>query len=281
MILTSEDAAPHQQMIDGFQQHLELEQPGVTVTFEEHVLHGQSAKTLLDTVQTKPVDMLLTLGSVATQAALKQITQTPIIAGMISQSALLQRAQNATGVVLELPPDVQFEWLQRLLPHSQTIGVLFNKAENQHTIQTAQQTAMTRSLSLLSYAIETPQELPDALKMLTERADVMWGIPDTVALSRHTAKSLLLFSYRNRIPLIGLSTPWAKAGALYALDRDYIDLGKQCGEMAAKILHGTPIHEIPLESPRKVIYAVNLKIAQHMKISLPPALIEGADHVFH
>ncbi len=47
-----------------------------------------------------------------------------------------------------------------------------------------------------------------------------------------TAKSLLLFSFRHQIPLIGHRRRGSRPGALYALDRDYSDIGVQCAEMA-------------------------------------------------
>ncbi|MFO0732606.1 MAG: ABC transporter substrate binding protein [Nitrospiraceae bacterium] len=55
-------------------------------------------------------------------------------------------------------------------------------------------------------------------------------------MTPHTAEPILLSTFRNKIPLAGLSTSWVKAGALYALDRDYLDIGSQCGEIAGKIL---------------------------------------------
>jgi len=33
-------------------------------------------------------------------------------------------------------------------------------------------------------------------------------------------------------------------------------------------------------APRKVVYAVNLKTAEHMKIDIPQALLDGAQQVF-
>ena len=58
------------------------------------------------------------------------------------------------------------------------------------------------------------------------------------------------------------------------------DIGMQCGEIAAKILQGTPASAIPPLSPRKVFYALNLKTAEHMKMTIPEPLIDGAQQVF-
>jgi putative ABC transport system substrate-binding protein len=77
-----------------------------------------------------------------------------------------------------------------------------------------------------------------------------------------------------------VSFSWVKAGALYALNRDYRDIGAQCGELAAKVLAGTPVSSLPPAAPRKVVYSVNLKTANHMKLEIAQALVDGAQQAF-
>jgi putative ABC transport system substrate-binding protein len=71
-----------------------------------------------------------------------------------------------------------------------------------------------------------------------------------------------------------------KAGSLYALERDYGDIGRQCGEVAVKVLNNQPPRTIPVAYPRKVRYMINLKTARHMKMELSQKVIEGASQVF-
>ena len=80
--------------------------------------------------------------------------------------------------------------------------MIFNPAENQDRINTAQQAAQRLGITLIAQAVQTPQDLPDALDSLSRRADVLWGIADKTVMSPQTAKPLLLFSFRNRIPAI-------------------------------------------------------------------------------
>jgi len=69
------------------------------------------------------------------------------------------------------------------------------------------------------------------------------------------------------------------ASSLYGLERDYGDIGSQCGEVSVKILNKTPPSTIPVAYPRKVLYSINLKTARHMKMELPQKVIEGANQV--
>jgi putative ABC transport system substrate-binding protein len=172
------------------------------------------------------------------------------------------------------------QWLQRFLPQKKIVGVLFNPKENGDKIETATKLASDLGLRLIARAVETPQDLPDALENLARQIDVLWGIADQTVLSPQTAEAILLTAFRHRIPFVGLSMSWVKAGALYALDRDYLDLGAQCGEMALQLLQGAQASALPPIAPRKVVYSLNLKTASYMKVDIPEALIKGAQQVF-
>jgi putative ABC transport system substrate-binding protein len=71
-----------------------------------------------------------------------------------------------------------------------------------------------------------------------------------------------------------------KAGALYALDRDYKDLGSQCGELAIKVLQGTKPSMLPIVPPRKTLYSLNQKTADHMKLEFSPLIMKNAQQIF-
>lgn len=146
-------------------------------------------------------------------------------------------------------------------------------------MQQAEKLAPAVNLNIQAYQIDRPQELPDALENLADRADALWGVTDPMVFNPETAKSLLLFSFRHQIPLIGHSTPWVKAGALYALDRDYSDIGVQCAEMASKILGGQAAGSLTPVPPRKVRYTLNRKTAEQMKLALPERTYRNAAEV--
>ncbi len=278
-VLVSQDAGPYQEALAGLRRY--LDQQGSKAPIDVYPLHGEAAAAdaALQAARKAPVGLLVTLGSLATQAAVRQDPDTPIVASMILNADDLGKSPNATAVVLEFPVEIQFRWMQKLLPGQKTIGVLFNPAENQARIDAAARAARALGLTLNARRLDSPRDLPDALDNLAAHADVLWGVADQVALTPQTAQPVLLFSLRNRIPFVGLSMTWVKAGALYALDRDYHDIGAQCGELALKILHGASPASLSPVPPRKVTYAVNMRTARHMKVEIPRALLEGAQSV--
>lgn len=280
VVLSGQDLKPYQEVLAGFQQSLTKQ--GITLRVEVHSLQGNQTKTqeVLAEVKQNGARLVVTLGSAVTQAAVRDVSHLPLLATMIMSADDIQPASNATAVLLDFPLDTQLQWLRRIVPGAGTVGVLFNPKENQTKVSTAVRIAKGTGLTLVTQAVDTPRALPDALSNLSRTVDVLWGISDSMVMIPQTAESILLSTLRNKIPLVGLSTSWVKAGALYALDRDYVDIGLQCGEVAGKVLVGTTAGSLAPMYPRKVTYAVNVKTAGVIDLELPQDLIRGAAQVF-
>jgi putative tryptophan/tyrosine transport system substrate-binding protein len=280
VVLMSHNANPYQEALEGFRDYLSVQK--VPARFDVYHLEGDIAKAApaFEKVRMDQVDLVFTLGSFATGVAVKSVDAVPIIAGLVLSTEELGRRANATGVALEFPLETQLQWLVRVLPDCKRVGVLYDPAKKSQQVEAAGKIAQKMGLKLYAQKVETPSELPSGLNSLANRVDVLLGLADDLIYTPQTAKHILLFSFRNRIPLIGLSDEWVKAGALYSLDWDYQDLGRQCAEMAQKVLQGNPVSSCPPAYPRKVLYSVNLKTASHMKVQIPESLIQGSHRVF-
>jgi putative ABC transport system substrate-binding protein len=277
-VLISQKASHYEEALSGFKQYFQRQ--GAQVDFALYSLEEDKVPSDMPNIKKSKPNLIFALGSLATEKAVSEISDVPIIAGILLKMDPFKKASNVTGVVLEFPMETQFKWLQRILPNSRNVGTIYHPRENRERIEAASKIASKMGLKFEAQGIMSPQELPEALKRLSRNSDVFWGVPDLLVLNSQTVKQILLFSFQNRIPFIGLSPSWVKAGALYSLDWDYADIGMQCGEMAWKILQGSPIHSIPTATPRKVYYVLNLTTANHMKVKLSDELIRGAHQTF-
>ncbi len=278
-VIVSYDEAPYKEALAGFRKA--LEKGGVAASYRVHSLQGDPTRAEVSLKETREqgADLVFAIGSLAARAAGRGSLGVPVVAGLVLNAEDLGGGGNATGVLLELTPETELKWLTRFLPAQRNVGVLHSSAAGRARIEAAAQAARSLGLALHARGIGSPMEIPEALEALGGRADVLWGVADPVVITPQTAKPILLFSLRNRIPFVGLSRSWVRAGALYALDRDYADIGDQCGRLALKILGGTPVSALPPEPARKVVYAVNMRTARHMKLSIPDALVRGAVEV--
>jgi putative ABC transport system substrate-binding protein len=280
VVLNGQDLKPYQDVLAGLQQSLYKQ--GINLPVEVHALQGNPTMTqsVLADIKKNGARLVVTLGSAATQAAVREVGHLPLMATMIVTADDIKPASNATAVLLEFPLDIQMQWLRRIVPAANSIGVLFNPKENQTKVSNAMRVAKETGLTLVTQAVDTPRSLPDALENLSRNVDALWGISDSVVMTPQTAEPILLSTIRNKIPLAGLSTSWVKAGALYALDRDYLDIGVQCGEVAGKILGGASPAALTPSFPRKVTYSVNLKTAGAMNLELTQEVVRGATQIF-
>jgi putative tryptophan/tyrosine transport system substrate-binding protein len=279
-ILVSHDAAPYRDALKGFQHA--LQQIGIDAALDVVALEGDASKVapVLKQAKRDGTSLVFTMGLVATQAALAADPDIPLLAGLILSADPLKKGSNATGLVLEMPMESQLQQFQRLLPANTTVGVLYNPAENRQKVDEAGRAARGKGLRLVPYQVDSPQSLPFVLDSLAKQADVLWGIADSVVVSPETAKTLLVFSFRNHIPFIGLSSAWVKAGALFALDWDYEDVGLQCGELAARVLKGARAGSIAPVAPRRVTYSLNLRTAREMRVVFSESVLNGAANVY-
>ena len=252
------------------------------MNYDLYPLEGDPEKVskIIQKIKSSRPSLIFTLGSLATEATLKEIDDIPIIVSMILRADLLKKASNATGIFLEFPVETQFKWLERFLPNTKTVGVIYNPKENQERVESAGKVAQKMGMSIQAKEVRVPQDLPEALNGLSKNVDVLWGVADNLVLNSQTAKHILLFSFRNLIPLIGLSSTWVKAGALYSLESNYTDNGTQCGEIAFRVLQGAKVNSIPPSPPRKVVYSLNLNTARHMKVKISDELLRGAQQTF-
>jgi putative ABC transport system substrate-binding protein len=279
IVLSSNDAPAYDQCAEGFKSS--LQGSGTVLDIQQVQLAGDrelAAKVARQLAADKPA-LVLTLGKMATEAVLEYAPGVPVVAGMLLDNRQL-RVPGVTGVPLDHPPEVELQWLRRLMPDVKQVGVLFDPARDADRVQRLQTAAKPLGLTLAAEAVTAAADLPGALDRLSRHAQVILGIPNPELFSPLTARPILLFSFRNRIPLVGVTTPWAKAGAIYALDWDYGDMGAQLGELAERILKGAAPATLEPQYPRQVRYAINLKTAGHMRVDIPQAWRQQAAETF-
>jgi len=226
-----------------------------------------------------PAHLILALGSQATELAMGSRRGVPVISTMVARESSWPQTNAPATVVLEFTPEVEMLWMHRILPGVRRVGVMFSSEDNARLIERARQAADILGMEIIARRITDPRAIPSTLSSLTGSADVLWGIADDVVLTPETAKAVLLASLRNRVPFVGLSTSWVRSGAVYALDRDYRDLGEQVADVAVRILDGASTQSIRVQRPRLVRVALSERSANLMKLKFPAEISRNAAEV--
>jgi putative ABC transport system substrate-binding protein len=113
---------------------------------------------------------------------------------------------------------------------------------------------------------EGPKEMLDALQGLRGQVDLVWCLPDRALYSPASITALILASIRNRLPLIGFSEGFVKAGAPVGFYASYREIGVQTAEAVRRFQEGRPPRE--KEAPRTIKTAVNERVLRLLGIEL-------------
>ena len=263
-----------QQLVDGLRRR--LEQVGrrslVTVVSTDDPAAARPSSS--------SADLVVALGARAVSTATRDYRGVPLIGALITRETVQPAAVAGPSVVLEFSPEVELDWVRRMFPAARRVGVIYSSDANARIVTRARDIARAMGLELVARRVTAPSDIPGALNAMASDADVLWGLSDDRVLTPETSKAVLLISLRKRLPFVGLSAQWVRAGAVYALDRDYADMGAQTADLAVRVLDGGSLRGLEAVAPRKLVYSLNLRSAALMRVTIPDNLQRGASEIF-
>jgi ABC-type uncharacterized transport system substrate-binding protein len=184
-------------------------------------------------------------------------------------------AHVAATVSLDVSIEEMTSRLKKVFPGKTRLGIIRNPASGRYN--SAQLQARVQSLGYIVTVVDAagPEQLLPALMSLKGRVDLVWCIPDGLLYNSVTIKPLILASLENRLPLIGFSESFARAGAALGVYPDFYDIGLQTGEAARQIMDNQPVHAP--DGPRKLKLAVNQSVLRLFGLRNSAAASEGGE----
>ena len=220
---------------------------------------------------------VIAIGTEAKTAVAGYAGNTPVIATMIllsdSEKAVSDKAQPprlAGCVSLDLSVTaVCREWKQ-LVPGKTRVGIIRNPRKNGPLAAAVDAQASSAGCSARIVECSRPEDLLAAFLSLKNQVDFVWCMPDSALYTSATVKPLLMASLEQRLPLVGFSESFVRAGATMGVYPDFLDVGRQTAEVARKWLAGEPFASAQM--PRMVRVAFNHRVARLMglRYTLPP-----------
>lgn len=246
-----------------------------------------SAEQFKAAVESTGADIILALGTTAARLVKEADASIPSVFSMVSepaQSGLLNAGGDdgtpMTGVCLDVPVEQQLRALLEVVPKARKVGVIYNPNETSFIVDEAKKAANRIGLGLVTYPVHSEAEVPEGLNHLRPRIDALWLVGDRTVLTTQSLQYVFLFAFQTNLPLMGLSDHFVRMGALLAVGPDYEDVGRQSGEIAAKILRGSDPEEVPVASPRKVQLSLNLRTAEIIGLTIPDTVVRKATSVY-
>ncbi|MFC2062191.1 ABC transporter substrate-binding protein [Elusimicrobiota bacterium] len=278
-IVKTRDNDSYNKAITGFSDF--FAEKNIAIWSSIHDLNGkkENSNSVYKQLQNSRPDVILTLGTLASQTATEEINDIPIISCIVMKSFFANRRQNSSGVAIDIPVEHKFDMLEKIIPGKKRVGLIYSR-KNKELAEKYLAVSKKKNFILISRETLSEKEIPEIFKDLHWRIDALLMAPDPLAYTTHSIKYIVIACLKNRIPLIGLSTPYTGSGALFSLDSDCEEMGHQAGEMALKVIMNTDIGSIPIALPRKLILSINLFTAKQIGLNVPDEVIRQADKIF-
>jgi putative tryptophan/tyrosine transport system substrate-binding protein len=239
-------------------------------------------KQLTDIESKVKPDLIFAVGVWALQVVVGRPSSVPVVYAMVLNppSIIGTESRNITGASTNVPVEQPIWLLKQLQPQVKRVGVIFSRAKTGYLMTRAQAVARSEGLELVAREISSPRDAVGALESFGDGIDALWIAPDETVLSQNIVQQMLLFAYRRKIPVVGLSDRHAEMGALFALSyASSEDVGRQAGELAQTILGGRAAADVPYTSARKLFLTVNLRAAHKLGLEIPRAILARATNV--
>lgn len=270
-------------------------QNGQEITFQ--TLNAQNDLTQLSALAKQLItahpDVLIAAGAIEAQT-LKDLTATmlnplPVVfLGALSPteirlvSSTVRPGGNITGLNnyhLELTPK-RLELLHRLLPEVHQVAVLGDTrvpffAETKQNIQAV---AGEFSLAITTYTVSNEQEVSQTINQLSQAKTGAILLLPGFFLETST-QQIAGLAMSKGIPVFGVYPDDVELGCLASYGISYQDQGEQSAHIVSKILQGQSPADIPVETPDKLVFALNLQAAQRLGIQPVPSILSLADKV--
>jgi ABC-type uncharacterized transport system substrate-binding protein len=240
----------------------------------------------------RKVDIIVVAGGSAPARAAKNATKTipivmvgagvdPVDAGLVE--SLAHPGGNVTGVTalaVELG-DKRLELLKEAVPKLARVAVLYNPTTASAVIElknVVPVAARALGLTVQAWEVRGADDLDSALvAMGKEHPDGLYVTSSPVFSA--SRKRIAGFVLKSRLPSVHITRDFVDAGGLMSYGADLAERHRRVAVYVDKILKGAKPANLPVEQPTKFEFAINLKTAKQIGLTIPPNVLARADKV--
>ena len=254
-----------------------LKEAGLDVEYDEQNAQGDItiANTIANKFVTDKVDLIFSIATPTTQAAVNATSSIPIIFTAVTdpEAAGLIKP-NVTGSSDRVDNVAeQLDVLKELNPNATTIGILYNSSEQNSVTQVEliKKVAAEKGIKVEEQAVTAVSELTQALDNLLSKADALYIPTDNLVVSNMP----VVVERANAAKKIVIATDEGSVtnGALYTKGIDFYELGKEAGKLAAQILKdGKSPSDLEIVTLKPTNLVFNKKTMEAIGVTLPEKL---------
>lgn len=233
-------------------------------------------------------DMIYAIATPPLQAVAARTQNIPIVFGGIRDpidvgvvESFERPGSNITGTSHWIPVSEQIKLVQEIMPGVDRIGVIYNSGELNSVVQVeeAREWARSQGINLVERTVTSTADVMQAAESLVGSAPVIFIPTDSTVVAAF--ESVVAVAERFKIPVIASDMATAERGAAAAYGADFVQLGRQAGDIALRILfEGADPAVTPVETQAVQDLAVNIGAAERMGLTIPEDVLNRARYQY-
>lgn len=246
----------------------------LTLEYQNAQNSQDNLKSMSEKLVKNSPDLLLGIATPAAVSLANETTDIPIVVTAVTDLVEAKLAEsneapgrNITGTSDMVPIDKQIQLLLSIVPDAKTIGIMYNAGEANSKIQAdlAEKALKDAGVDVKVLTANTTNDVQQVTTSLAKDVDGIYVPTDNTFAS--AAAVVGEVAKETKTPIVAGSVEQVEDGALATFGIDYKSLGKQTGELAAKILDGDEKPATtPVETANKLELVVNQKMATALGI---------------
>lgn len=244
----------------------------LTLEYQNAQNSQDNLKSMSEKLVKNSPDLLLGIATPAAVSLANETTDIPIVVTAVTDLVEAKLAEsneapgrNITGTSDMVPIDKQIQLLLSIVPDAKTIGIMYNAGEANSKIQAdlAEKALKDAGVDVKVLTANTTNDVQQVTTSLAKDVDGIYVPTDNTFAS--AAAVVGEVAKETKTPIVAGSVEQVEDGALATFGIDYKSLGKQTGELAAKILDGD---EKPATTPIETANKLELVVNQEMATAL-------------
>lgn len=183
---------------------------------------------------------------------------------------------NVTGTSDKLAIEAQLEMIRKFMPNAKKIGILYTTSEvnSISAIEEYKKLSPKYGFEIVEGGISQVGDISLAATDLVGKVDCLSNLTDNTVVTGLAA--ILDAAKKANVPVFGSEIEQVKNGCVATEGLDYVALGEQTGQMAARVLKGEDINSIPFETISEYKLYINSEALASFGLTCPEDLKQSA-----
>ncbi|MBU3684056.1 MAG: hypothetical protein FGM39_08635 [Phycisphaerales bacterium] len=257
---------------------------GARIVLRDAQLDIGALGTIVAAVSAERPDVVVPFTTPALQAVSRRIRDLPVVFSLVASGieagagrSATDHLPNVTGAQIEGDWTRMVEVLKAAMPAAKRVGTVFapGEANSVFSKESWRKALAAAGIELVAVGADRPTELSEAADgLVTQGIDAVAQISDNS--SSMGFATIVRAADRAGIAVFSFTPGSMRAGATFAVARDFEDVGRVSARLVKRVLAGESVAGIPFADAERTVLYANPDRLRRFGIRIPPEILQGA-----